>query len=109
MKQNYSPGDKIKSLKPGILNGIEGEVLSNNKEKSSQQLSVICGNFGSWNFSYNEVELIGKEKSEKQVIANEVFKYSIESASIIKKRGRKPKEKTESIKEKRAYNRKIKA
>lgn len=63
IKIDYKIGDKIISIKPGLLNGLEGYVLFNYEDKVERQLSVNCSGYGIWNLSYDEVIPAEKESA----------------------------------------------
>lgn len=121
MKQNYKIGDKVISIKPGLLNGLEGDVLFNNTDKSERQLSVICGASGVWNLSYHEVMPADKEsalevaklpfETEDKPKQKKLKMTSINGSTVIKEKGSKNKVENLQVaptKEKRAYNKKSK-
>lgn len=94
MKNDFKIGQTVISKKPGILNGLSGEILSINLD-NRKQLSVICGSFGgTWSFSFDEVELASKDKPENSEYIP--TKPKVESVTPIAE-----------IKVKRGYNRKV--
>lgn len=100
-------GDQIKVKKPGhLINGLITEILNINLE-SKRPIKVSIS--GDWFLSFEEVELIGKTKPEKDIIDNlEVVTAKPKPAKELKgKRAYQKKDKSEPAKQKRAYNKKI--
>lgn len=100
-------GDQIKVKKPGhLINGAIAEILNINLEsKRPIKVSISI----EWFLTFEEVELIGKTKSEKDIIDNlEVVTAKSKPAKEVKvKRAYQKKDKSQPAKQKRAYNKKI--
>ncbi len=109
MKNNFKLGDKVRSIKTGILNGIEGNILSIDPEKS-KQITAICGIYGTWSFSFDEVEPIGKQTSKTEAMPWEEPDSSdnLTVATKPSKRSYKKKSKEQPIREKRKYTKRVK-
>lgn len=82
IKSNYKQGDKVESTKQGILNGLQGEVLSNNADKQRQQVEVLTKDTGKWNFSYNELKPIGQTNTLPQ---KESSAETLKKATVVDK------------------------
>lgn len=128
IKSNYKQGDKVESTKQGILNGLQGEVLSNNADKQRQQVEVLTKDAGKWNFSYNELKPVaGTNTLHQKESALEVAKLpfetedkpkqiklkmtSVNGSTVIKEKGSKNKVENLELaptKEKHTYNKKPK-
>lgn len=121
LKTDYKIGQKVESIKPGILNGLQGEVLANHTEKENMQLVVICGSLGTWNFNYTDVIPLGqvntsstKESSTESLKTSNKSKLKMATSNgsaIIKEIGTENKvENLEVVqsKQKRSYNKRPK-
>lgn len=68
MKKNYQKGDSINIIKPGIFHGLSGEIMSNNPDTGFKPLSINFGLFGIWQFNYDDVESVVKEKIKPETV-----------------------------------------
>lgn len=59
-KSRYVAGEKVKVIKAGIFQELEGEVIS--MGKSDLPVKVNLGLCGTWNFKTKELETINKQK-----------------------------------------------
>ncbi len=76
MKTNYKIGETIRSIKPGLLFGFEGDILSINTD-NKRPLTAISKTAGSWSFEFSEVEPIDSNNADKQLDAlNGTYKPS---------------------------------
>ena len=104
MKNDFKIGQTVISKKPGILNGISGEILSINPE-NRKQLTIVCGNLGTWSLSFDEVSATGDKPENLEYIPTKPKPESVTPIAEIKvkrpyvKRVDKPK----GVKTKRKY------
>lgn len=131
MKTNFKIGDTVKVIKSGILNDLEGDILSINPD-NKRPVTIISKTAGSWSFTFDEVLLIGKantgaddsfkpvqtpkEKdgvtpSPKQKVAIRALKSAKNKdvATTKEKRPYKKRGEAKEVKVKRQYNKKPKA
>lgn len=114
VKSDYKVGDSISVIKAGMFQGLSGSILSNNTETIFKPLSVILHkDLGTWQFSYADVEPLGKDKlkgDHKIIEPNSENKIdNLEVVTKPAKRGYKKRDKNKPIKEdkpKRKYTKK---
>jgi hypothetical protein len=63
-KTNYKAGDKIKVIKPGIFQELEGQVIA--VGMSDLPFKVDLGPAGTWNFNITHIELIKNSNKNEQ-------------------------------------------
>lgn len=113
IKTDFKVGDAVSVIKPGMFEGLPGSILSNNKETIFKPLSVILlNNLGTWQFSYADVEPLGKDKlkvDHKIVEPNSENKIeNLTVATKPEKRAYHKKVKDQPVKEKRKYSKRVK-
>lgn len=133
MKVNYKANDKVKITKPGTFDGLEGEVNSNHPEKQRAVSVTLFGGNGTWSFTYDELQFVGKDsilaptneikipkqttKSTQEMLHEHGREIETKDAELYQKinsepkqkRTYKKKDKTAPPKIKRTYNKKQKA
>lgn len=101
-KTDYNIGDSVIIRKPGIFQDLDGIILSNNTDTNFKPLSIILShNLGTWQFSYEDVSFIGKDKIAKE--PTETLSEKIAKRAYNKKPKDQPK------KEKRKYTKRVKS